>query len=92
MARVERVQVKYSIGIVHEYSNSVQLPLDYPEEVPEDPCMDTWPALPPYHHPGKHITERFKQDMAALSVTAFRGEVGQSLMENIALWNVPGGM
>ena len=85
--QVERVQVRYSIGIVHEYSNSVQLSLDYPEHVPEDSCMETWPALPPYHHPGKHITEQFRRDMVALPVTAFRGETGQPVMETIAMWN-----
>ena len=86
MAKIERVQVKYSIGIVHEYSNSIQLFLDYPVEVPEAPDIKTWPALPPYHTPFTYIREKFRRDMVALDVHAFRGEEGQQLLENVTLW------
>ena len=87
MVRIERVQVKYSIGIVHEYSNSIQLSLDYPVEVPEAPDIKTWPALPPYHTPFTYIREKFRRDMVALDVHAFRGEEGQQLLENVRMWN-----
>ena len=82
------MQIKYSIGIVHEYCTNVQLAFNYPEVVPEDPCMDTWPAIPPYHNPSQHVTQKFYQDMTTLSDTAFRGEVGQPVMKAIADWDV----
>eukprot|EP00192_Tetraselmis_astigmatica_P014714 CAMPEP_0117649566 /NCGR_PEP_ID=MMETSP0804-20121206/1044_1 /TAXON_ID=1074897 /ORGANISM="Tetraselmis astigmatica, Strain CCMP880" /LENGTH=145 /DNA_ID=CAMNT_0005455319 /DNA_START=614 /DNA_END=1051 /DNA_ORIENTATION=+ len=35
-ARLERVHVKYHVGIVHEYGNSVTLDLNYPDS-PDEP-------------------------------------------------------
>ena len=85
-AQIPRVQVKYSIGIVHEYSSDVTLALDYPS-VPEDPDVNTWPSLPPYTvSPKSYITECFRRDICALDATAFNGDMGRPVMENVREW------
>ena len=59
-ARVERVQIKSSIGIVHEYCTHVQLAYNYPEVVPEDPFMAHWHASQHHHKPKQPSTQKIQ--------------------------------
>ena len=87
-SRVERVIVKYHVGTVHEYNNSVKVALNYPD-VPETPDNKTWPLIPPYNcTPQTYITEHFRRDIASLDNLAVRGETCQHLIQTVKEWDV----
>ena len=59
--RVEKVQVRYHIGVLHEYADSVMLHMHYPDALQDEGEVDgAWPCRPPYNPPLTTLMSRLE--------------------------------
>ena len=83
--RVEKVQVRYHIGSINEYTSHVTMHTSYPDAPDVDQIL--WPVAPQYYPPSNYISENIRRDFIALDNRAFRGEACEPLIESVKEWD-----